>query len=424
MKKTMMGLCIMLALAVTPMTTLGTAGAAVEGYGKQKQVVILADYDTPLAGGAFSDPLHVPDQTGDQTVVPEIVNETAETPTDGLTSDPETDAGAPQVQPHTLDMAQFIPNKDYGLFLCEGDRRLNLDGATLALGREYTLAVRFLIDAPVLANAEYTYWLPEILAGYAGTAERTFSSADGAIATCALSGNKFGVVFTAIAQELSQNGNDAFLLEYTFKQKLNEDVAGDDTSYRLTVPVANGSETIEFQINRIEEATEATETPAVTAAPEVQPEAEPEETEGEADTSAEPEAELICGLEEGDGHEHSDVCYAAGEATAEQAAAGREIVIERVLPRIVRSSSTYKMIAKLSGFEDTAYTIQWQVNAGEAWLDYHGTGESIDVSVEEYGLDCDWRVVVATLAAADTEEPSATDAQNEAVAASEETAAQ
>lgn len=484
--KTMKTLCVLMVLALALCPVMATAGGIVNSTSVEifDEAIPLAasntwSFSTPpalsdategessglmtvsdLADGDVSelDPETMPSvpvidpETGEEeqgTTPNESTGQTTSESQDGSPeNETETDLDEqPSQQQYNLNMAQFVPNKDYGLFGVNSKGNLVLlNDATLALGKDYTLAVRFRIDAPVQANAVYSYWLPAVLTGKVSAKPQTFSYSAGDIATCQVNGNEVRVMFTELAQQVTQNTGNVFTLTYSFKETLNVNLAGDYTGFDISMPMANGfnSFTINIQGQKDEASAEGMKPeaePAETPAPIAEIEDEiviPDDTQTEPQSEFGPESETdgdreavqettgegaaseeaveddqsvgeetepripLCGQEESDLHQHSDECYVATEEV-EEVEEGM-VEEEHTVPYTyeVNPVSVYgdplTFHADVSGYEGADVFVQWQYNEGNGWR--NAPGDSTDLTyyteVNEVTASSDWRALLKT----------------------------
>lgn len=303
--------------------------------------------------------------TAPATELPEVPEvDPSQAPEQPATEAPATEAPATE-QPkeetirYSKDMEQFIPNADYGLFLVNSNGKLvSLDGKTLTLGKEYILAMSFRVDRPVLANETYTYRLPDVLTGNDDAAAQTLSNGSGNIAKCWVDGNKLKVVFTELAAETLKSGDNALLITYKFKEKLDADEVGDETEFKLYLPKEKGDITIEFKVDG-------------------HPVAQPEETiEPTVEPTEVPSEEL-----------------APADEEIEETAV-RQITVTRSMPDIIRDGEAFQLSATLIGFEDVTTQVQWQQKTAEGWQDVEGDGLTLQVTANAENVNYDWRILV------------------------------
>ena len=266
----------------------------------------------------------------------------------------------------TYDMRQFIPDRGYGLSVLNGaNESMPLHNRVFTLGEEYTLSVLFRIDAPVNPYHLYTYKLPLVLMGKSHAEEKTLTHDGNEVAHFRAVGDQLQVEFTEYASELVEAGQ-RFTLRYTFDETLNESVVGNAVLFSVVIPMRSGNDTATFTIRRCAAGEGLIEMPPIE---------EEAEEDGGPITNEDTRIETQLGVAE-----QSD---------------DRNVIVSRYAEDIMHKGDKFTLTAWFDGCNDAEYTVQWQYDAGDGWMDYAGGNNlTLQVVADKENLNYAWRILV------------------------------
>lgn len=285
---------------------------------------------------------------------------------------------------HNYDLAQFVPNADYGLFVLDDRQRpAKLNGWTFTPEEEYTLRASFLIKGVVEPGKQYTYALPPALIGQNGQSVVVVSGNEYATFRVDNSNNRIEATFTQDAvAAIEREGSVVCAVD--FRQKLDESrFTQVDEGIALRIPHKNGTWTVSATI----------EEPDLETAQLLM--CELEEADGHVhDETCYGQFWVICGKD----HEHSlaSGCYASTHEYDEHGKPIRNVSIDFDVAPIMKKGESFSMIATLHGFDDVQVDLQWQYLDGNEWHDAAGESKQLiyTTTASEKALNTKWRILV------------------------------